>query len=179
MDALGPARSRPSARRREGTAQLFRRPRFGCCRRQQDCDGRCVARGRRSPCPGRRPELVAAGVREAEQRPLLRSLFRPVRGAALGGRGSLFSPSAVVSGFYRGTFWPQGLGAAMVCGVSCSLFRVRSNSLGPGSDRSQSAQSLHFVFLGVFGCCFLFSLPPTQRLGLASYRESSPSTLPC
>lgn len=42
----------------------------------QKTDGLCIAGDRRSPCPGRRPELVTVGVREAEQRPLLRSLFR-------------------------------------------------------------------------------------------------------
>lgn len=38
-----------------GQFSLSRRPHLGCCRRQEDCDGPCVVRGRRRACTGRRP----------------------------------------------------------------------------------------------------------------------------
>jgi hypothetical protein len=104
------ARSRPSARRWDRVAQSCRRrPRCGFCCRQEDCDCPCVVPERCRPCPGRRPEMVSAGVREAELRPLLRTLFLPLVSAALPGAAatSLFSPLGAVVRALPGNLWPK------------------------------------------------------------------------
>lgn len=67
-----------------------------------------------APALGDGLELVTVGVREAEQRPLLRSLFRRgPRRCFWWQSGPSFLLSAVVPDLYPETLWPQDLGAAM------------------------------------------------------------------
>lgn len=121
-----------------------------------------------APALGDGPELVTVGVREAEQRPLLRSLFRwGPRRCLWWQSGPSPLPSAVVSGLYPGNFWPRDLGAMMVWGIFCSLFPEWRPLPGPWV-RLQPG-SLHFVFPKCLRR--LLSLPspppPAQYLDLA------------
>lgn len=128
-----------------------------------------------APVLGDGPELVTVRVREAEQRPLLRSLFRrgPRRYLWWQPDPSLLL-SAVVSGLCPGTFWPQHLGAAMVLGVSCFLVPLWRPLSGPWLKSHPGCTVPAFC---LFPECLrlLLSLPsplpPAQCLGLALYDE--------
>lgn len=182
VDALGPAGPRLSAPGRDGMGPLSpsRRPHCGCCRRQEDCDGLCVAATAAAPVLGDGPELVTVRVREAEQRPLLRSLFRRGPRRYLWWQPDPSLLSAVVSGLCPGTFWLQHLGAAMVLGVSCFLFPLWRPLSGPWLKSHPGCTVPAFCLFPECLCCFLFLLPyPGLSVWVLPYTTSSSTTLSC
>lgn len=117
---------------------------------------------------GESPELVTVGVREAEQRPLLRSLFRRGSRSCLRWQPGPFPvPSALVSGLYSGTLWASRCrggdgwrGNPPAPSIPCG--GVHS---GLGSGRNSSCI---LFFRSVFGIFFSpLPPPPAQFLGLA------------
>lgn len=110
MDALGPALPRLSRPGGMGWLSPSRHPQLGCCYGQGDCDcdGLCVARGRRSPCPGRRPGAghgrgARGGAAAITAQPLppgssslllvaIRSLFSPLSSGARSLPGDFMAP---------------------------------------------------------------------------------------
>lgn len=172
-------RARLASARRAGWR--FPPPAPGCCRRQEDCDGLCVTATSAAPVLGERPELVTVRVREAEQRPLLRSLFRQGPRPAFGGSRSLSSPlGGAVRPLYPGSYWPQDVGAAVAWGVSCSLVPVRRPLRGPGVRSQPGCAVLHFAFSGVPLAAAAVSSFSASRCSVSgsSHAESRPPPCP-
>lgn len=109
------AAAAPCAQAGWGSSVFPAAPTLAAVAGKKTVTGPALSAAAAEPALGDGPELVTVGVREAEQRPLLRSLFR--RGPRLclwwqSGPSPL--SLAVVSGLYSGTFRPQDLGAALV-----------------------------------------------------------------
>lgn len=127
------------------------------------------------PATAAAPVLVPVRVREAEPRPLLRSLFRrgPRRCAWRRPHPSLL-PSAEVSGLCPGTLWSPDLGAAMVWGWgSCFLVPLRRPRPGPWVKwhPGRTAPAWRLSPEPLSAAFSAFSPPPAQRLGLGFRRR--------
>lgn len=98
-----------------GQLSPFRRSQLGCCHRQEDGDGLCVAWGRRSPCPGRQPGAGhGPGARGGAAAITAQPLPPGSSSLPLVAARSLSFP--LIGGVrpLHGDFGPQDLGAAMV-----------------------------------------------------------------
>lgn len=130
------------------------------------------------------PVLVAGRVREAEQRPLLCSLFRRVLVAAFGDNQIHLLPplGCGVRPVCQGA-WPQDLGLAIVLGgaVSCSPFPLWRPLRGPWvkSHRVWCRPCIFAFFQSVLGCFSGVSWavsppPPAPCPGLCRRRRGAP-----
>lgn len=179
-DALGPSRPRPSTARRAGmeSAALPAARAVAAVAGSKTVTGSALPAISAAPVLGDGPELVAVGVREAEQRPLLRSLFRRGPRPAFGGSRSL---SSLLGGggrpLYPGSYWPQDLGAAMVWGILLPgpVWRPLP---GPWVRSQPGCAVPAFCLFPECLRLLLFSLPspppPAQCLGLLTRRAVPP-----
>lgn len=168
---------RPGGR---GRRRPSRRPHWGCCRRREDCGGLRAVPAAAARALGDGPELVTVGVREAEQRPLLRSLFRRVLVAALSGSLVFSSPLGGVVRPVPGDLLASRLRGGDGLGVSCSLFRVWRPPPGPWV-RWQPVPA----FCPLPECLWLFRSLPRRSLfsscsasGSAPIRRAAPPPCP-
>ena len=110
-----------------------------------------------APAPGDSPELVTVRVREAEQRPLLRSLFRRGLRRCLWwqpGLSPLLSPRRWCQASTRGLLASRFRGGNGLRGILLPISRAEASTRALG----QGVEFLHFVFFrSVFGF-FLFPL---------------------
>lgn len=133
-----------------------------------------------APVLGDGPELVTVGVREAEQRPLLRSLFRRGPRPAFGGSRSLSSPLGGGARPLPGVLLASRFRGGDGLGVCCSLVPVWRPLPGPWVRSQPGCAVPAFCLFPECLWLLLFSLPspppPAQCLGLVTRRVAPP---PC
>lgn len=157
-----------------------RRPHLGYCRRQEDCDGRCVVRGRRSLCPGRRPRAghgpgARGGAAAITAQPLPPGSSSPPSVAAR----SLSSPLGGSVRPLRRDLLASGFGGGdVVWRVYCSLFPVWRPLPWPWVKSQLGRRVPAFCLFPE--CLLLLPFPSLLLLSVwvLPNRKSIPSTLP-